>query len=137
MQLAKVIGQVVATQKHAKFQGMKLLLVQPHVAKDGAFAASGPSVVAVDSVDPIKETVELRRYTPVYCSQKKTGAECGRPVHVGGVHLEEADGLLAGGFAGFLQQEVPERVAGIASFHSRGYNLVRAPHPERFNGNPS
>jgi ethanolamine utilization protein EutN len=50
MQLAKVIGQVVATQKHVKFQGMKLLLVQPHVAKDAAFAPSGPSVVAVDSV---------------------------------------------------------------------------------------
>lgn len=50
MQLAKVIGHVVATQKHAKFQGMKLLLVQPYAAKDGAVAASGSSVVAVDSV---------------------------------------------------------------------------------------
>ncbi len=50
MQLAKVIGHVVATQKHVKFQGMKLLLVQPFVAKDASLAASGPSVVAVDSV---------------------------------------------------------------------------------------
>jgi len=29
MQIAKVIGTVVATQKHRKFEGAKLLLVQP------------------------------------------------------------------------------------------------------------
>ena len=29
MQLARVIGTVVATQKHPKFEGAKLLLVQP------------------------------------------------------------------------------------------------------------
>lgn len=50
MFLAKVIGNVVATQKHAKFEGFKLLLIQPYVAKDGAVAPSGSSVVAVDSV---------------------------------------------------------------------------------------
>ena len=50
MFLAKVIGSVVATQKHAKFQGMKLLLVQPCIAKDGVVIELGSSVVAVDSV---------------------------------------------------------------------------------------
>jgi microcompartment protein CcmK/EutM len=50
MFLAKVIGNVVATQKNPKFQGMKLLLIQPYINKDGALVASGSSVVAVDSV---------------------------------------------------------------------------------------
>jgi microcompartment protein CcmK/EutM len=50
MFLAKVIGSVVATQKHAKFQGMKLLLVQPYIARSGTITESGSSVVAVDSV---------------------------------------------------------------------------------------
>ncbi len=50
MFLAKVIGSVVATQKDPKFQGMKLLLIQPHVNRDGKLAASGSSVVAVDTV---------------------------------------------------------------------------------------
>ena len=40
MFLAKVIGSVVATQKHPKFQGMKLLLVQPLVAKERTPGAS-------------------------------------------------------------------------------------------------
>ena len=31
MFLAKVIGNVVATQKNEKFHGMKLLLIQPHI----------------------------------------------------------------------------------------------------------
>jgi len=50
MFLAKVIGSVVATQKDPKFQGMKLLLIQPHVNREGKLAASGSSVVAVDTV---------------------------------------------------------------------------------------
>jgi ethanolamine utilization protein EutN len=50
MFLAKVIGNVVATQKHQKFQGMKLLLVQPHIAQQNTLVPSGSSVVAVDSV---------------------------------------------------------------------------------------
>ena len=41
MLLARVIGSVVATQKHAKFQGAKLLVVQPCVAKDGVLTESG------------------------------------------------------------------------------------------------
>ena len=50
MFLAKVIGNVVATQKNEKFSGMKLLLIQPYINRDGKLAASGSSVVAVDSV---------------------------------------------------------------------------------------
>lgn len=50
MFLAKVIGNVVATQKNEKFLGMKLLLIQPYVNRDQALVPSGSSVVAVDSV---------------------------------------------------------------------------------------
>jgi ethanolamine utilization protein EutN len=50
VQLAKVMGNVVATQKNDRFRGMKLLLVQPYVSKGEALAPSGGSVVAVDSV---------------------------------------------------------------------------------------
>ncbi|HWR37406.1 MAG TPA: EutN/CcmL family microcompartment protein [Clostridia bacterium] len=50
MFIAKVIGNVVSTQKNAKFQGMKLLLIQPYITKDHKLQASGSSVVAVDSV---------------------------------------------------------------------------------------
>jgi len=50
MFLAKVIGTVVSTQKNQKFQGMKLLLIQPYISRDGELIASGSSVVAVDSV---------------------------------------------------------------------------------------
>jgi microcompartment protein CcmK/EutM len=50
MFIAKVIGNVVATQKDPRFHGMKLLLIQPYIAKEGKLQSSGSSVVAVDSV---------------------------------------------------------------------------------------
>jgi microcompartment protein CcmK/EutM len=50
MFLAKVIGNVVATAKDPKFHGMKLLLIQPHINREGKLAPSGSSVVAVDSL---------------------------------------------------------------------------------------
>jgi ethanolamine utilization protein EutN len=50
MFLAKVIGNVVATQKDPKLQGSKLLLVQPYVTRDGALVASGSSIVVVDNL---------------------------------------------------------------------------------------
>jgi ethanolamine utilization protein EutN len=50
MFIAKVIGNVVSTQKNEKFRGMKLLLIQPYVSKESRLEASGSSVVAVDSV---------------------------------------------------------------------------------------
>ena len=46
MQIARVLGTVVATQKHAKFEGAKLLLVQP-LALDGQ--PRGTAVLAIDS----------------------------------------------------------------------------------------
>ena len=47
MQIARVIGTVVATQKHRKFHGAKLLLVQP-VNPDGT--PRGGALLAVDAV---------------------------------------------------------------------------------------
>ena len=47
MQLARVVGTVVSTQKHAKFEGAKLLLVQPINPDD---TPRGTALLAVDSV---------------------------------------------------------------------------------------
>lgn len=47
MLLARVIGTVVSTQKHRKFEGAKLLLVQPLTIDD---APRGPVLLAVDGV---------------------------------------------------------------------------------------
>jgi len=47
MQIARVIGTVVSTQKHHKFEGAKLLLVQPIGLDD---APRGTPLLAVDSV---------------------------------------------------------------------------------------
>ena len=54
MFIAKVIGNVVSTQKIAKFRGMKLLLIQPYISREGKLQVSGSSVVAVDSVGPAR-----------------------------------------------------------------------------------
>ena len=50
MFIAKVIGNVVSTQKSVKFRGMKLLLIQPYISRESRLEISGSSVVAVDSV---------------------------------------------------------------------------------------
>lgn len=47
MQIARVVGTVVATQKHRKFDGAKLLLVQPVTVED---VPRGPTLLAVDAV---------------------------------------------------------------------------------------
>ena len=47
MQIARVVGTVVATQKHRTFEGAKLLLVQP-LNIDGT--TRGPALLAVDGV---------------------------------------------------------------------------------------
>jgi ethanolamine utilization protein EutN len=47
MQLARVVGTVVATQKHRKFEGAKLLLVQPLNVDD---SPRGTTLLAVDGV---------------------------------------------------------------------------------------
>jgi len=47
MQIGRVIGTVVATQKHRKFEGAKLLLVQPLNVDD---TPRGAALLAVDGV---------------------------------------------------------------------------------------
>ena len=47
MQIGRVVGTVVATQKHATFEGAKLLLVQP-LSLDGS--PRGTTVLAVDTL---------------------------------------------------------------------------------------
>jgi microcompartment protein CcmK/EutM len=46
--IARVLGNVVSTQKNRKLEGSKLLLVQP-LDLDGA--PRGATVIAIDSVD--------------------------------------------------------------------------------------
>jgi ethanolamine utilization protein EutN len=48
MLIARVVGEVVATQKHASHEGTKLLVVQP-LNLDGS--DRGDAVIAVDAVD--------------------------------------------------------------------------------------
>jgi ethanolamine utilization protein EutN len=48
MLIARVVGELVATQKHPSHQGKKLLLVQP-LNLDGS--DRGDAVVALDAVD--------------------------------------------------------------------------------------
>jgi microcompartment protein CcmK/EutM len=47
MLIARVIGTVVSTQKHPKFEGSKLMLVQPVNLDD---SARGTALLAVDGV---------------------------------------------------------------------------------------
>jgi microcompartment protein CcmK/EutM len=47
MVIARVVGTVVSTQKHRKFEGAKLLLVQPITLDD---QPRGAAMLAVDSV---------------------------------------------------------------------------------------
>ena len=48
MLIARIVGELTATQKHASHEGLKLLLVQP-LNLDGT--DRGDAVIAVDSVD--------------------------------------------------------------------------------------
>jgi microcompartment protein CcmK/EutM len=47
MQIARVVGTVVATQKHRKFEGAKLLLVQPLTLAD---TPRGTVLLAIDTL---------------------------------------------------------------------------------------
>ena len=47
MQIGKVIGTLVSTQKHRKFEGAKLLIVQPLAMDD---TPRGAAILAVDGV---------------------------------------------------------------------------------------
>jgi ethanolamine utilization protein EutN len=56
MQLAKVLGNVVATVKHESLVGIRLLLIQPH---DHAGRADGSPIVAADPLQAgVGDTVE-------------------------------------------------------------------------------
>jgi ethanolamine utilization protein EutN len=55
VQIARVVGTLVSTQKHPKFEGAKLLLVQP-LNEDSS--PRGPALLAVDGVGAgVHETV--------------------------------------------------------------------------------
>lgn len=47
MILARVVGEVVSTEKRPEFEGAKLLLVQPETPQGGA---TGSTLLAIDSV---------------------------------------------------------------------------------------
>ena len=47
MQIGRVVGTLVSTQKHRKFEGAKLLIVQPLAPDD---TPKGAAVLAVDGV---------------------------------------------------------------------------------------
>ena len=47
MQIARVVGTVVSTQKHRKFEGAKLLLVQPITPDE---TPRGTALLAIDGV---------------------------------------------------------------------------------------
>lgn len=49
MMIARIVGDVVSTQKNPELQGHKLLIVQP-VELD-THTPSGPSLIAIDKVD--------------------------------------------------------------------------------------
>ena len=56
MQLARVLGTVVATVKHESLKGVRLLLIQPH---DHAGRPDGGPIVAADPLQAgVGETVE-------------------------------------------------------------------------------
>ena len=57
MQIGRVIGTVVSTQKHPKIEGASLLLVQPQTLEG---APKGTAILAIDSVGAgVGETVLL------------------------------------------------------------------------------
>jgi len=59
MILARVVGNVVATQKNYRYEGGRLLVVRP-IELDGAY--SGDEMLALDSVDAgVGDTVILVR----------------------------------------------------------------------------
>ena len=74
MQLARVVGTVVATRKDSRLEGKKLLIVKP-ITPDGK--ETGSYLVAVDTVDAgFRETVLI-----VAGSSARMAAECkDRPV---------------------------------------------------------
>lgn len=92
MQLAQVVGTVVATRKHGAFEGGKLLLVQP-CAPDGQ--PRGATLLAVDSVGAGEGERVL-----VVLEGRAAGAALGRrgaPVDAAVVGIVDTVELEAGG----------------------------------------
>ncbi len=56
MQLAKVLGQAIATTKHPALQGARLLVVQP---MNGSRQADGDPLIAIDALGaaPMQEVI--------------------------------------------------------------------------------
>ena len=50
MLIARVVGNVISTQKHEDYKGHKLLIVK-QVGADGEFC--GPEMIAVDGADSL------------------------------------------------------------------------------------
>jgi ethanolamine utilization protein EutN len=92
MQIARVVGTVVATQKHRKFEGAKLLLVQPRNPDD---TPRGAALLAVDGVG-----AGVREKVLIVLEGRAAGEALGRkaaPVDaaiVGIVDAVEIDGRL-------------------------------------------
>jgi len=92
MQIARVVGTVVATQKHRKFEGAKLLLVQPMNPDD---TPRGAALLAVDGVG-----AGVREKVLIVLEGRAAGEALGRkaaPVDaaiVGIVDAVEIDGRL-------------------------------------------
>jgi ethanolamine utilization protein EutN len=92
MQIARVVGTVVATQKHRKFEGAKLLLVQPLNPDD---TPRGDALLAVDGVG-----AGVREKVLIVLEGRAAGEALGRkaaPVDaaiVGIVDAVEIDGRL-------------------------------------------
>ncbi len=97
MQLARVVGTVVATRKDSRLEGKKLLIVKTHTP-DGK--DTGNYLIAVDTVDAgFRETVLI-----VQGSSARMAAECkDRPVDtaiigiVDSVRLDEEPELVGTG----------------------------------------
>ena len=95
MLIGRVIGQVVATQKHASHEGQKILVVQP-LNLDGT--DRGDAVVAMDSVDAgVGDRVLLT--TEGYSAMTSVGRP-NSPIDmavIGVIDLVDLSGLHGGG----------------------------------------
>jgi microcompartment protein CcmK/EutM len=98
MQLAKVIGTVVATQKSQRLDGLKLLILQPF-APDGTLGKG--YVVATDAVGAGEGEIVL------YCtgsSARQTEATQNRPTDT--VTIAIVDTVELGGVVSYQKGEV-------------------------------
>jgi ethanolamine utilization protein EutN len=94
MFLAKVVGHVVAPQKSPELDGMKLMVIQPYITREGALLLSGSSVVAVDSVGAgIGECVLFTQGSSARLTQRTKGAPVDAVI-VGIVDTVEVEGKV-------------------------------------------